>query len=162
VIVVADAGPLHYLILLGRTDLLETLFGEVIIPRAVGQELEHPNAPAEVRKWLGSPPSWARVVAAASTESSLPLGSGEREAIAVALELKADLLLMDDRKGRRIAREQGIPVAGTLGVLRAAYERGLIELSDAITRLVRHGFRLSDRLARQILRDLSDEPPSPE
>ncbi len=139
-IVVADAGPLHYLILLDRPELLKTLFGEVVIPEAVRDELMHPRAPAEVREWVDHPPAWARVVKAAGVELSLPLGAGEREAISLALELNADLLLMDDRKGRRIAREKGISVTGTLGVLGVAHNRGLVELPEVVQGLVLKGF----------------------
>ena len=158
-IVVADAGPLHYLILLGRSDLLRTLFSEIVIPQAVRKELEHASAPVEVRDWIASPPQWARVVAASSTDASLPVGAGEREAIALALELKADLLVVDDKKARRVAQEHGITVAGTLGILRVAHDRGLVDLPSALGELVRRGFRVSDRLVGQILTGLPDRQP---
>lgn len=103
-IVVADAGPLHYLILLGRVELLPTLFGEVVIPAAVRQELTHSQSPAAVRTWMEGAPSWTRFVAATRIDSSLSLGAGEREAIALVLELHADLLLVDDKKVLAAAR----------------------------------------------------------
>jgi predicted nucleic acid-binding protein len=90
------------------------------------------------------------------------LGEGEREAIALALELHADVLLLDDKKARRIAQEQGVSVAGTLGLLKVAHDRGLIEMPDAIHRLRCQGFRLSDQLARQILAGVSIRPSKPE
>jgi len=159
VIVVADAGPLHYLILIGRVDLLSTLFGEVVVPAAVRQELTRPQSPPTVRQWLDRPPAWARFLTATEVDWSLALGTGEREAIALAVELRADLLLVDDRKARRIAQERGIPITGTLGVLKIAHDRGLIELPDAIQRLRSEGFRLSDQLMRDILAHLSDRSP---
>ena len=161
-IVVADAGPLHYLILLGKVDLLPALLGDVVIPAAVRQELIHPHSPTAVRNWMDHPPAWARIVAAKSVDSSMALGNGEREAIALALELQADVLLLDDKKARRIAQDRGIPMAGTLGLLKVAHDRGLIELPDAIGGLRRQGFRLSDQLARQILAGLPSRPPKPE
>jgi predicted nucleic acid-binding protein len=159
VIVVADAGPLHYLILMGRVDLLPTLFGETVVPAAVRQELTHPRSPAAVREWMDSPPAWARFLTATDIDSSLALGRGEREAIALAIELHADLLLVDDKKARRLAQERGIRVTGTLGLLKIAHDRGLIELPDAIQRLRSEGFRLSDRLVRDILTHLSHREP---
>jgi predicted nucleic acid-binding protein len=158
VILVADAGPLHYLILLGRVDLLPALFGEVVIPAAVRQELTHPQSPLPVKAWMETAPSWARFVAAATIDASLSLGTGEREAIAIALELHADLLLVDDKKARRIAQQHGIPVTGTLGLLKVAHDRGLIALTEALPQLLRLGFRLSNQLACEILASLHDEP----
>lgn len=158
-IVVADSGPLHYLILLGKADLLSAIFGEVVIPAAVRKELTHPRSPAAVRTWMESLPEWARCIGPTVIDSSLPLGTGEREAIALALELHADLLLVDDKKARRIAQEHGIPVAGTLGLLKIAHDRGSIAFPDAIHELLRHGFRLSNQLAREITASLRDRPP---
>ena len=96
-------------------------------------------------------PTWASFVAATSVDSSLALGTGEREAIVLSLELHADLLLMDDKKARRIAKEHGIRVAGTLGMLKIAHDRGLIGLPEALGQLRRAGFRLSDKLICDIL-----------
>jgi predicted nucleic acid-binding protein len=151
VIVVADAGPLHYLILLGKSDLLPALFGEVIVPSAVRRELMHLHAPTAVMAWIDSPPTWASFVAASQVDQSLPLGDGEREAIAVALELHADLLLVDDKKARRIAQGYGITVAGTLGLMLLAHERRLVDLPAIVGDLRRSGFRVSDKLIHEIL-----------
>jgi predicted nucleic acid-binding protein len=150
VIVVSDSGPLHYLILIKKVELLHTLFGEVVIPGSVWEELNCPEAPADVREWLKSPPSWIKFHKASVIDSSLPLGKGEREAISLALELHADLLLVDDKKARRIAQELGIILTGTLGILCIAHDRGLLKLPEAVRDLVQCGFRLSEKLARQI------------
>jgi predicted nucleic acid-binding protein len=80
------------------------------------------------------------------------LGAGESEAISLALELKADVLLMDERKGRREALARGIAVAGTLNILESAAARGLVNLPEAIIRLQRTSFRASPALLREILR----------
>lgn len=76
----------------------------------------------------------------------------------MALELNAPLLLIDDKKARRIAQERGAAVAGTLGVLRLAHERGLVKMDEALPALIRLGFRSSPALMRQILADLPDVP----
>jgi predicted nucleic acid-binding protein len=153
VIVVSDSSPLHYLIQIGKADLLRELFGDVVIPRSVQEELSHPAAPAAVRQWLMRPPAWARVLSAAAVNMSLPLGQGEREAICLAQELHADLLLLDDKKARRIAQERGLAVAGTMALLRAAHDRGLVRLPETIRELRAYGFRVSEKLARQVCSD---------
>jgi predicted nucleic acid-binding protein len=81
---VSDSSPLHYLILVGEVDLLHVLFGNIVIPRSVQQELTYPAAPVAVREWCGKLPPWAGVRAALTVDESLPLGKGEREAICLA------------------------------------------------------------------------------
>ena len=61
-LVVADAGPPHYLVLLGHVDVLPRLYGRVTVPAAVVGELTHPRAPQAVRSFFGSPPAWVAVV----------------------------------------------------------------------------------------------------
>ena len=157
-IVVSDSSPLHYLILIGKADLLHLLFGDVVIPFSVQQELECPGAPAAVREWLHRLPPWVRVCTATTVDLSLPLGKGEREAICLAHELSADVLLLDDKKARRIAQEHGLAVAGTLAVLCVAHDRGLVQLPEIIHELRGCGFRLSEKLARQVCSELAGHP----
>jgi predicted nucleic acid-binding protein len=154
VIVVSDSSPLHYLILINKTELLHVLFGEVIIPTSVCEELVCSGAPSEVSEWIKSPPQWVRFCSAKLIAPSLPLGKGEIEAICLARELRADLLLVDDKKARHIAEEQGLVVTGTLGILRTAHERGLVKLPESIRELIQCGFRISEKLARQICSEL--------
>jgi predicted nucleic acid-binding protein len=97
VIVVCDTSPINYLVLIGHIDVLFSLFREVVIPSAVFSELKHARTPQEVRQWIAQPPAWLQVRSPTSVDPSLRLGRGETEAISLALELKADLLLMDDR-----------------------------------------------------------------
>jgi predicted nucleic acid-binding protein len=81
------------------------------------------------------------------------LDRGERDAILVALELKADLLLMDDREGVEEAVRLGLVVTGTLGVLDRAAEKGLVDLADTFRRLRTTNFRVSPALLDRILAD---------
>lgn len=78
------------------------------------------------------------------------LDRGEAEAVALALATKAELVLLDERKGRRAARELDLNIAGTIGVLDAAAACGLLSLSDALNALERTSFRISPRLLRQL------------
>jgi predicted nucleic acid-binding protein len=81
------------------------------------------------------------------------LERGELEAIALAQELHADLILMDDRKGVTAAEQLGLPVIGALNVLKRAAVAGLLDLSESIESLKRTTFRSSQKLIDQILRD---------
>lgn len=149
-IVVSDTSPLNYLILTGYVHLLEALYGRVVIPRAVWDELHKPGAPALLRQWIEALPAWVEVREASGPDASLNLDPGELEAITLALELQADLVLLDERRGRREAAGRGLTVTGTLGVLDAAARRGLIELSDALTRLRQTSFRAQPNLLREL------------
>jgi len=119
VIVVADASPLRYLILIDYAHVLTALYGRVVVPPAVVAELNQQRTPDVVRSWLAGAPEWLHVQAPIQGREDLRrgLGAGEREAIALAAELSADALLVDDRDARREADKLGIPVLGTLRVL---------------------------------------------
>ncbi len=92
-------------------------------------ELLHPDAPPEVRAWSAFPSSWVKRIAANQLDVSLPiqLGDGEREAISLAIEMKADLLLIDESAGRHEAEARHIAVAGTLAVLLQASLQGHLD-----------------------------------
>src|SRR5207302_9048887 len=128
-IVVADTSPLNYLIRLGRPDVLREIYGRVLVPRAVLTELLHAEAPPEVRAWASAPPAWLEAMDVRQLDTGLPaeLGPGEREAITLALEVRADVLLIDERTGRREAEARHIEVAGTLAVLLQASQRGYFD-----------------------------------
>src|SRR5215831_12654676 len=102
-IVIADTTPLNYLVLIQAVDLLPRLFGEVLIPSAVFAELKDAETPAPVRTWLGNMPSWLQVQSLQSSpDPQLDyLDDGEREAIALAEELNADQLLLDESDARK-------------------------------------------------------------
>jgi predicted nucleic acid-binding protein len=124
-IVVADTGPVNYLVLSGHVTLLHELYGELLIPSAVHGELLHPRAPLKVREWANALPAWAGVKQAAGPSRFTDLGPGEREAISLALEVKADFVLIDETLGRKVAVKNNVAVKGTLGILEEAASRGL-------------------------------------
>lgn len=152
-VIVADTSPLNYLILIEAVHVLPTLYGRIIIPPEVLGELGAAAAPPVVRKWTSSTPAWLEVRAARDVDQALPLDAGERAAIALAKELSADRLLIDDREGREVASRLGIPVAGTLAVLRDAATDGLIVLATALDRLRHTTFRAAPQLYDAVLSD---------
>jgi predicted nucleic acid-binding protein len=157
ILVVADTGPLHYLILIDAVGLLPRLYDQVVIPSAVLAELTHPKAPVPVKTWAAALPSWAEVRTAAHAELDHILDPGEAEAIILAEQLKADSLLLDEMEARREALRRGLPVAGTIGVLEKAAERNFVNLSDAFSRLARTSFYVAPEVLQQALqRDASN------
>jgi predicted nucleic acid-binding protein len=144
-IVVADTSPLNYLIRLGHPEVLHKIYGRVLVPHAVVIEMQHPEAPTEVRSWASAPPPWLeeRQVGQVDETLSAELGAGEREAITLALEVRADVLLIDERAGRKEAEERHIEVAGTLAVLLQASLRGYFDFPEAMKQLRQYGFRAS-------------------
>ena len=126
-LVVADIGPLHYLVLIVHIDLIPGLFETVYVPSEVQDELSRDETPPEVRSWIDAPPAWLTIVSArAATQDPalLRLDRGERAAILLAASLKVDAILMDDRAGVAAAKAKGFAVVGTLGILDACSASG--------------------------------------
>jgi uncharacterized protein len=156
VIVVSDAGPLIYLGGAGHLALLRELFGRVVVPRQVWDEVV--GAGREL-------PGSAEVAAAASwidvrTPSPSPLterlsdvlGVGEAAAIALCAQLHAELLLCDDLEARRIAAGHGIRVVGTLGLLVRGKRTGFLDaVRPIVEAMVAMGLRVSPDLVDEIL-----------
>ena len=155
-LVIADTGPINYLVLIGDIDLLPALFEKVILPSAVRVELSDPDAPPSVRNWIADPPAWLDVHETPSPQFGLAsvegLDDGETAAITLAISLGADLLLMDDRKGVIVARGKGLRVTGTLGVLDLAAQRDLVNFAQAINRLRRTTFRIPEALLDSLMK----------
>jgi predicted nucleic acid-binding protein len=141
-IVVTDTSPLNYLVLIRAVDVLPALFGAVIVPPAVVAELEHARTPEAVRQWVQAPPPWLDVRPPTQPALPLDLGAGEVEVITLALELRAERVLLDDRRARRAASDLGLTVVGTLAVLAEAGQRGLVDLDQALQRLAATTFRI--------------------
>ena len=154
-LVIADTGPINYLVLIGSIDLLPVLFEKVILPSAVEAVLTDPDAPLPARNWIAHPPAWLDVHETPSREfdkASAELDEGETAAIALAISLGADLVLMDDRKGVIVARGKGLRVTGTLGVLDLAAQRGLVDFAQAAERLKRTTFRIPEPLLDSLMK----------
>lgn len=129
-IVVSDTSPLSNLLIIGRLELLRDLYGAVLIPPAVAEEFRAGEQKAVQQGVLALPP-WIEVrqVKDRSTVSDLlrRLDLGEAEAIVLASEAGADLLLIDERRGQEVAAKNGVRTVGLLGSLIAAKHKGLIK-----------------------------------
>ncbi len=152
-IVVSDTSPLSYIHQIGRLSLLTSLYEDIIIPPAVADELQAAPRLHETFDW-----SLVRIVPPESVrrveELLNELDRGESEAIIVALEVGADLLLIDERTGRDVARRMGIRRTGLVGVLLEAKNRGFIaSVSQEIDHLVAQTtFRIHPTVRAEALR----------
>lgn len=134
-LIVADTGPLNYLIQIGYIDVLSQLVEVVAIPGEVLVELQASAAPDEVKHWAEKPPRWFEVRTPGKvSEGSPELSSADRAAISLAKELDA-LLLIDDRRAREAATREKVATIGTIGLLEAAAAKGLISLREVLDRL---------------------------
>lgn len=143
-IVISDTTPLRYLIEIEEVHLLEKLFGKIIIPPKVFSELQGKNTPLKVTTWIQNRPAWLEV-RQADTSCFTPkkrIQDGEREAIALAVELKADALLSDDGDAIKEARRLNISTIRLFNILESAAENNLLDLSEAVEKMRRTTFRL--------------------
>jgi predicted nucleic acid-binding protein len=157
-IVVSDTSPITNLLRIGRIDLLQPLFGTVVIPEAVHEEIAY----IEEQRVAISKIDWITVVPVTNADLLgrllVTLDRGEAEALTLAVELDADAVLIDESKGREEARKLNLPLTGILGVLIGAKEEGLIPLVEPeIRRLVDNsGFWLSEELIDSVLRTIGE------
>jgi len=145
-IFVADTSPLIAFERLGQLELLQSILGKLYIPPTVREEAFGSNPLSEwIEERQLSQPLAPRIMA-------VSLGPGEREAIALALELKATRLLLDDLPARRLASSLGLEIIGTLGLLLWAKEQGLLPaVRPWVDTLLREGFYISERLLAEVL-----------
>ena len=154
-IIVSDTTPISELAKVDHLDLLPKLFGKVVIPQGVFNELqvgEHPAAK------LVQDLSWLEVVTVDNQQlvrelqQSFKLDLGESEAIALAEEISASQLLIDERAARKVAMARKLPLIGTVGILLLAKRRGLLDsVKDVLDEMKAQGMRISDRLYVQVL-----------
>jgi predicted nucleic acid-binding protein len=160
-VVVSDASPLICLAAIRHFNLIHLLYGEVLIPDAVWQEITRAPAFAVAASLKVATDArsegWLQVATAGNRPLVMQLEAmldpGEAEAIALAVERTSSLLLIDERDGRQMARTLGIPLTGTLGVLLRAKALGHTQaIKPLLIELVeRHHFRLHPGLVQQVL-----------
>ncbi len=152
-IVISNTTPIIALALVQQLDLLQALYEEVWIPPAVAAELRAGGARAGAAELATA--SYIRTVALDDPRRAdllSDLDRGEAEVIALAQERQADLVLIDERLGRRHARRLGLPITGVLGLLLKAKELGHLDaVRPGLERMQRGGIRLSADLVQQAL-----------
>lgn len=154
-IVVSDTTPISELAKIGRLALLRDVYQRVIIPQEVYDEA---MAGPHVVVAATQSATWIEVLAVSDSNkvlalhASTPLGLGECAALILAEELRAHLVLIDDRAARREASALGLSVTGTIGTLLVAKQQGTIaSIKDVLDDLRSHGTRISERLYRDAL-----------
>jgi predicted nucleic acid-binding protein len=156
--IVCNASLLINLSRIGKLDLLHDLYNELVIPEGVWQEVVVEGAGQAGAELIGSA-VWIKKQAVKNRELvqalQQELDAGESEAVALSLEMGAELLLMDEHLGREVARHFGLRYSGLIGILIEAKHKGLISAIKPFLDLLRNvaGFRVSDVLYVRILRD---------
>lgn len=154
-VVIVNTSPLFYLHRLGCLNILEKLYGEIVIPGAVVDELKEGKRVGEDvpeiadYKWINvkdvTIPAFIKIIS--------DLGHGEAEVLALACEEKEPLVIIDDEIARKIAKLQGIKLTGTAGVLLKAKTNNYIsEIKPVLEKLREVGFYLSDRVIAEVLK----------
>lgn len=148
-VTVSNSSCLIGLERVGRLDLLRGLYGAVLVPAAVAEECSYRF------------PQWIQVQSVQNRgmvrSLRLELGAGESEAIVLAGEVAASRLILDDKKARRIARQLGLPITGTLAVLLRAKGQGLLpRVRDVLDDLAAAHFRISESLLQETLRQAGE------
>ncbi len=157
-IVISDTTPLISLLKINRLDLLKKLFNTVYIPNFVLQELiSNPEYKSEADTILNSQFIITKNITDTTALHILMrinmLDRGESEAIILANELNAEILLMDEVKGRKIAKKLGINLSGTLGVLMKAFDKNLLNTSEVLyylDELQRYNRQIGEKLINQV------------
>ena len=160
-IIVSDTSPVSNLILIGRLDILQRMFSEVVVPPAVDKEIRAlEQLGKDIREYRNA--KWIKIL----TPSDLQkvnrlrnrLDKGEAQAIALALEINCDLLLMDERIGTSIARDEGLKTVGLVGVLIKAKQQQIVnDVKPILTELKDNaGFWLGRDLENKILEELGE------
>jgi predicted nucleic acid-binding protein len=157
-IVVSDSTIFRYLVFIGAEEVLASLFGTIHAPPEVLAELQRSRSPElePVRRWAASPPAWLVVREPSEIDEGLAvkLDPGEVAALSLARELNADRLLIDEKRGRRIAKELGFSIAGTLAVLEEAAVRDLIDIEQAVSKLRASNYRAREDLYESIVENV--------
>ena len=158
-LIVSDTSPITNLIQVDQLELLRRVFGEIIIPQKVFEEL----SAYEGHKKLIELQSWI-LVKSVNDEAEVKileevLDPGEAEAIVLAKELDAEFLIIDEKRGRRIAKTHGLRITGLLGVLIRGKKQGYLnELKPILDKLIDElQFRVDRNLYEWTLSEVGEE-----
>jgi predicted nucleic acid-binding protein len=158
--VVCNSSPLIHLTRIGELEILREIFKEVLIPEAVYREVVIEGRDREDVGKIKTA-TWIHIAGIKNIELKKALNTsldeGESEAIVLALQKKADIILLDDYDAREFARIYGLKITGTIGVLMKAKCMGRISsLSEILENLKETGFWINEDLRSQVLRDAGE------
>lgn len=151
-IIVSNSSPLIALSRIGKLNILKSLYKKLLIPQAVAEEIS-----SDLTKKINlNTLSWIKIKSLNQPLSvailSVSLGRGESETMALVLELKADLVILDELAARNTAESLNLKFTGTLGIILKAKKKNLISsVRKTIDNLIKHGFRVSSQLYSDIL-----------
>lgn len=164
-IVISDTTPIISLMKVGQLELLQKLFHDVYIPTAVYRELtENEIYPDEIRivqecEYI--------LVEEVKNEKSVTilrnftgLDAGESEAIILADEKQSDVLLIDEHKGRQVAKKMGLTITGTIGILTQAFDEGMLTKEDidkCIEQLKENDIRISEKFYQKLRKHIEND-----
>ena len=156
--IVSNTTPILSFIKIDRLDILRTLYKEILIPEAVYRELEEGKNKYYVNI---SNENWIKILTVKNKnfveQLEEKLDRGEAEAIALSLEISADLLLIDEKIGRKFAEENGLKITGTIGILLKAKKKGIIkEVKPLIYELIEKGNYYKDTFIKIILKQAGE------
>lgn len=156
--VVSNTTPLISLLKLAKLDILHQLYSEVLIPKAVFYEIEAGKSKEYYEDV--SKRDWIKILDIQDKQAVkyfLDLDSGEAEAIVLAAEVGADLILLDEKLGRFHAKHAGLKVTGTIGILIKAKKQGLVkELKPLLFKLIEKDVWISETLLKEILKQVEE------
>ena len=161
-IVVSNTSPIINLAAIGRLDILRQLYGSIVIPESVYHEIavtgsgEAGSWEVQALGWIETKKATNRLHAAAL---QIELDKGEAESIALALELRADLILLDERRGRTVTSRLGLKSVGILGCLIEAKRKGLISSIKPILEdlIAKAGFWVTENLYNRVLQTAGEQ-----
>jgi uncharacterized protein len=163
VIVVSDNSVLSCLAEIGELDLLRKLYGKVTVTETIRLEAIHPGAPGNLRHLFLKAPDWISVLPdeLPYLEETAALDDGEASAITLAWQYRdSSLLVLDEKRGRKVAGALGLQITGTAGLLTDAAAAGLIDFEEVFSRLARTGFRLNPQIVETLRQSLAHLPPA--
>lgn len=163
-IVISDNSVLSCLAEIGELDLLPRLYGKVTVTETIRREAVHSSAPDNLRRLFSEMPEWISVVPdeLEYLEETNALDSGEASAITLAWQHRnSSLLILDEKRGRKVACALGLMITGTAGLLTDAAAAGLVDFEKSFRKLSQTGFRLSAHVVEQLRESLANrQPPS--
>lgn len=157
-IVISDNSVLSCLAEIGELDMLRVLYGKVSITETIRLEAVHPGAPEGLRTLIAEMPDWILVVPDEMPylEETAALDAGEASAITLAWEHRDDsLLVIDEKRGRKVASTLGLRFTGTAGLLTDAAAAGLIDFEKTFLKLAQTGFRMSTQVVEELRQSLT-------